>query len=64
MSNVEKLPVKAREDGPAVTLIGTDLPESYLEEAEPSPFMHSASWWWRRCVAAIKVVGVLCPPRL
>ena len=59
MSNVEKLPVKAREDGPAVTLIGTDLPESYLEEAEPSPFMHSASWWWRRCVTAIKVVGVL-----
>ena len=59
MSNVEKLPVKARDDGPAVTLIGTDLPESYLEEAEPSPFMHSAHWWWRRGVGAIKIAGLL-----
>ena len=48
MSNVEQLPVKARETGPAVTLIGTDLPESYLDEAEPSPMMLTASEWWLR----------------
>ncbi|WP_084421038.1 hypothetical protein [Henriciella litoralis] len=59
MSNVEKLPVKRRETGPAVTLIGTSLPASYLEEAEPSPLMHSAAEWWKRGVLAIKVVGIL-----
>ena len=58
MSNVEKLPVKARDTGPAVTLIGTDLPESYLEEAEPSPMMHTASEWWKRLKRVVQL-GVL-----
>lgn len=59
MNNVEKLPVKAREDGLAVTLIGTDLPDSYLEEAEPSPLMQTAEWWWDRGVKALKILGLL-----
>ena len=59
MNNVEKLPVKTREDGPAVTLIGTDLPDSYLDEAEPSPLMRTAEWWWARGVKTLKVFGIL-----
>lgn len=60
MSNVEKLPVPPRrQDGPAVTLIGTDLPAPYLEEAEPSPLMHTASLWWRRIVRVVQVLAVL-----
>lgn len=59
MNNVEKLPVKTRGDGLAVTLIGTDLPDSYLDEAEPSPLMQSAEWWWARGVKALKILGIL-----
>lgn len=59
MSNVEKLPVPPRREGPAVTLIGTDLPAPYLEEAEPSPFMHSASMWWHRIVRTVQILLVL-----
>ncbi len=59
MSNVEQLPVKARETGPAVTLIGTDLPESYLDEAEPSPMMLTASEWWLRLKRVIQVAGLV-----
>ncbi len=59
MSNVEKLPVPPRREGPAVTLIGTDLPAQYLEEAEPSPLMHSASLWWRRIVRTIQILAVI-----
>ncbi|WP_084398451.1 hypothetical protein [Henriciella aquimarina] len=59
MSNVEKLPVQPRREGRAVTLIGTDLPAPYLEEAEPSPLMHSASLWWRRLVRALQVLAVI-----
>lgn len=59
MSNVEQLPVKAPDDGPAVTLLGTDLPESYLDEAEPSPWMLSASLWSRRLKRFIQLAAIL-----
>lgn len=59
MSNVEKLPVPPRREGPAVTLIGTDLPAQYLEEAEPSPLMHTASLWWRRVVRTVQILAVI-----
>ncbi|MEM5515401.1 hypothetical protein WNY37_00470 [Henriciella sp. AS95] len=59
MSNVEKLPIPPHREGPAVTLIGTDLPAQYLEEAEPSPLMHSASLWWRRIVRTFQILLVL-----
>lgn len=59
MSNVEKLPIPPHREGPAVTLIGTDLPAQYLEEAEPSPLMHSASLWWRRIVRLFQILLVL-----
>ena len=59
MSNVEKLPVQPRHEGKSVTLIGTDLPAPYLDEAEPSPLMHTASLWWRRFVKTVQVLAVL-----
>ncbi|MEQ9315890.1 MAG: hypothetical protein RLN72_08550 [Henriciella sp.] len=59
MSNVEKLPVPPRRESPAVTLIGTDLPAQYLEEAEPSPLMLSAGLLWRRIVRTFQVLLVL-----
>lgn len=59
MSNVEKLPVQPREDNRAVTLIGTNLPAQYLDEAEPSPLMHTASLWWRRTIRTMQVLAVL-----
>ena len=59
MSNVEKLPVQPRREGKSVTLIGTDLPAPYLDEAEPSPLMHTASLWWRRLIRTLQVLAVL-----
>jgi len=59
MSNVEKLPVQPRREGTAVTLIGTDLPAPYLDEAEPSPLMHTASLWWRRIIRTLQILAVL-----
>ncbi|WP_300381750.1 hypothetical protein [Henriciella sp.] len=59
MSNVEKLPVQPREDTRAVTLIGTNLPAQYLDEAEPSPLMHTASLWWHRAVRTMQVLAIL-----
>ena len=59
MSNVEKLPVTPREDNRSVTLIGTNLPAEYLDEAEPSPLMHSASVWWRRTMRTLQVLAGL-----
>lgn len=59
MSNVEQLPVQPRREGKSVTLIGTDLPQPYLDEAEPSPLMHTASLWWRRAVKTLQVLAVI-----
>lgn len=59
MSNVEKLPVPPRREEKSVTLIGTDLPAPYLDEAEPSPLMHTASLWWRRIVKTVQILAVL-----
>lgn len=60
MSAAKKLPV-AYEDttvdprSPVVTLIGSDLPAAYLDDAEPSPLMESASRMWRRFTRTLKL---------
>ncbi len=64
MSAAHKLPVAYEEAdlnprAPVITLIGADLPSAYLDEAEPSPLMESASRLWRRIINTIKLVLVL-----
>lgn len=64
MSVVQKLPVAYEEADaggkpPIVTLIGADLPEAYLDEAEPSPLMETFSRAWRRIVGTFKFLVVL-----
>lgn len=63
MEAAKKLPV-AYEDAapdprkPVVTLIGSDLPAAYLDDAEPSPFMEGASRMWRRIMRTLKLAIV------
>ncbi|MDJ0921809.1 MAG: hypothetical protein QNI84_11830 [Henriciella sp.] len=64
MSVVQKIPAayeEAESTGkpPIVTLIGSDLPEAYLDEAEPSPLMETLGRIWRRIVGAAKLLIVL-----
>ena len=64
MSAATKLPVAYEEAesnvrAPVVTLIGSDLPSAYLDEAEPSPLMESASRLWKRITNTFKLVIVM-----
>ncbi len=59
MNAVPKLPVEYIEADnddrkPVVTLIGADISEEYLDDAEPSPFMEVASRFWNRIVKTFK----------
>ncbi|MEM7493923.1 MAG: hypothetical protein AAF296_11100, partial [Pseudomonadota bacterium] len=42
-----------------VTLLGSSIPAAYLEEAEPSPLMETASRWWRRMIFAGRLALIL-----
>lgn len=64
MSVVQKIPAayeEAESKGkpPIVTLIGSDLPEAYLDDAEPSPLMETLGRFWRRMVGTTKIAAVL-----
>ncbi len=64
MSAAQKLPVAYEEvpsepRAPVITLIGSDLPAAYLDDAEPSPLMESASRLWRRITNSIKLAIVV-----
>jgi hypothetical protein len=64
MSAVHKLPVEYNEpdndtNAPVVTLIGSNLPAAYLEEAEPSPLMERASHWWQGLIRTAKLSIIL-----
>ncbi|MEM9937509.1 MAG: hypothetical protein AAF768_01555 [Pseudomonadota bacterium] len=64
MNVVQKLPVTYEEaeaggKEPIVTLIGADLPQAYLDEAEPSPMMENLGHAWRRVIKAAKVLAVI-----
>ena len=64
MTAAEKLPVEyvdADNDGgkPVVTLIGADISEEYLDDAEPSPMMAALSRIWQRIVNLFKLSLVL-----
>lgn len=64
MPAAEKLPVEYIDtntsDGkPVVTLIGADISEAYLDDAEPSPTMEALSRIWRRIVGMFKLGLVL-----
>ncbi|MEM1148665.1 MAG: hypothetical protein AAGA72_14770 [Pseudomonadota bacterium] len=60
MSSAEKLPVEyveaTNDDGkPVVTLIGADISDAYLEDAEPSPTMQAFSRVWQRMIGTVKL---------
>lgn len=64
MSAVHKLPVEYTESeddsrAAVVTLIGSNLPAAYLDEAEPSPLMERASRWWQGAIRALKLGIIL-----
>lgn len=64
MTAAEKLPVEYvdanTDDGkPVVTLIGADMSEAYLDDAEPSPTMEALSRLWRRMIGMFKLGLVL-----
>lgn len=64
MAAAQKLPdlYNERESddrAPVVTLIGSNLPAAYLEEAEPSPFMERMSRVWQRLIFSLKALIVL-----
>lgn len=64
MKAAEKLPVEyvepTQDDGkPVVTLIGADISEAYLDDAEPSPMMAALGRFWRRIVNTAKLGLVL-----
>ena len=64
MTAAEKLPVEYIEptngDGePVVTLLGADISEAYLDDAEPSPMMAALGRFWRRIVNTAKLGLVL-----
>lgn len=60
MSVAQELPVAYEEVGdpsrdPIVTLIGSDLPPAYLDDAEPSPLMEGMSRMWQRIINTFKL---------
>ena len=64
MKTAEKLPVEYVEadktDGkPVVTLLGADISEAYLDDAEPSPMAAAIGRFWRRMIGAAKLGLVL-----
>ena len=64
MTAAEKLPVEyveaQNDDGtPVVTLIGADISEAYLDDAEPSPLMEALGRFWRRALNTAKLGLVL-----
>lgn len=64
MKSAEKLPVEyieAHNDSgkPVVTLLGADISEAYLDDAEPSPLMEAIGRFWRRIVGTVKFGLVL-----
>lgn len=64
MTTAEKLPVEyidpeADDGNPVVTLIGADISEAYLDDAEPSPMMAALGRFWRRTMGLAKFVLVL-----
>ena len=64
MTAAEKLPVEYIEahndDGkPVVTLLGADISEAYLDDAEPSPMMEAIGRFWRRVIGTAKLGLVL-----
>lgn len=64
MSAAPKLPVAYEEADndpkkPVVTLIGSEIPHAYLDDAEPSPLMEGASRLWGRIKKAFKLAIVL-----
>ena len=64
MKAAEKLPVEYIEanndDGdPIVTLIGADISEAYLDDAEPSPTMAALGRFWTRIIKTAKFGLVL-----
>jgi len=42
-----------------VTLLGSNIPAAYLDEAEPSPLMETASRWWQRFLFSVRLALVL-----
>ncbi len=48
-----------RAEAPVVTLIGADLPEAYLDEAEPSPLMEDVSRFFGKLGSLVKLAVVL-----
>lgn len=59
MRAAHELPVayeepESRQREPIITLIGSDLPPAYLDDAEPSPMMERATRFWRNLVRTIK----------
>lgn len=42
-----------------VTLLGANIPAAYLEDAEPSPLMETASRWWQRFLFTTRLALVL-----
>ncbi|MEM9572700.1 MAG: hypothetical protein AAF996_14630 [Pseudomonadota bacterium] len=63
MTAAEKLPVEyidTNEDGePVVTLIGANMSEAYLDDAEPSPMMAALGKFWSRIIRTAKFGLVL-----
>lgn len=63
MRAAEKLPVAYEEvesgpRPPVVTLLGSDIPHAYLDDAEPSPLMERASRLWGRIIKTIKLGAI------
>ncbi|MEO1554394.1 MAG: hypothetical protein AAFR82_10710 [Pseudomonadota bacterium] len=64
MKAAEKLPVEyieaINDDGdPVVTLIGADISEAYLDDAEPSPTIAALGQFWSRIIKTAKLGLVL-----
>lgn len=64
MKPAEKLPVEYieahnDEGKPVVTLLGADISEAYLDDAEPSPLAAAIGRFWRRITGTIKLGLVL-----
>ncbi len=60
MPAAEKLPVEyidpnSQDGKPVVTLIGADISEAYLDDAEPSPTMEALSRIWQRIIGLFKL---------
>ena len=54
-----RLPAAYQEEGPVVTVLGSDHLVTF-DYAEPSPIMLFAQRWWRRTVTLLKVGTVVC----